>query len=134
MAFEKSVWINHHRSISTDMMSATCFNTYLFKKSLALSDPCLLLGLTLLVLNGVNLEVSLGVLDLEMGLLDEMRNLLELVVSIIGVVKHDAVKDLSEMGVQVKLDSAALISGLLKLSLDALKSFQAYAHLYINLF
>jgi hypothetical protein len=131
MAFEKSVWIEHHRSLSTDMMSATCFNTYLFKKSLALSDPCLLLGLTLLVLNGVNLEVSLGVLDLEMGLFDEMRNLLELVIGVIRVVEHDAVEDLSQMGVQVELDSAALVAGLLKLCLNALKSFQAYAHLYL---
>jgi hypothetical protein len=63
-----------------------------------------------------------------------MRNLLELVVSIIRVVKHDAVEDLSEMGVQVKLDSAALVTGLLKLRLNALESFQAYAHLYIYLF
>jgi hypothetical protein len=109
-------------------------NTYFLKESFALLDPCLLLWVGLLVLDRVDLEVRLGVLDLEVGLLNEMRNLLELVVSIIGVVKHDAVKDLSEMGVQVKLDSAALISGLLKLSLDALKSFQAYAHLYINLF
>ena len=53
------------------------------------------------MLDRVDLEVRLGVLDLEVGLLNEMRNLLELVVSIIGVVEHDAVKDLSEMGVQV---------------------------------
>jgi hypothetical protein len=66
-----------------------------------------------------------------MSLLNKMRNLLELVVSIIRVVKHDAVEDLSEMGVQVKLDSAALVTGLLKLRLNALESFQAYAHLYI---
>lgn len=69
-----------------------------------------------------------------MSLLNKMRNLLELVVSIIRVVKHDAVEDLSEMGVQVKLDSAALVTGLLKLRLNALESFQAYAHLYIYLF
>jgi len=76
-------------------------NTYFLKESFALLDPCLLLWVGLLVLDRVDLEVRLGVLDLEVGLLNEMRNLLELVVSIIGVVEHDAVKDLSEMGVQV---------------------------------
>lgn len=65
------------------------------------------------MLNRVDLEVRLGVLDLEMSLLNEMRNLFELVISIIWVVKHDAVEDLSEMGVQVELDGAALVTGLL---------------------
>lgn len=87
--------------------------------------------MTLLVLDGVNFEVSLGVLDLKMGLLHEVRNLLELVIGVIGVVEHDAVEDLSQVGVQVELDGAALVTGLLKLCLNALKGFQAYAHLYL---
>ena len=49
-----------------------------------------------------------------------MRDLLELVEGIIGVVQHDAVEHLCEVGVQVELDGAALITGLLQLRLDAL--------------
>jgi len=86
------------------------------------------------MLNGVDLEVRFWVFDLKMSLLNEVRNFFKLIIGIIGMVEHDAIEDLSQMGVKVKLNSASLVTGLLKLSLNALKSFQAYAHLYIYLF
>ena len=72
------------------------------------------------MLNGVDIVVELGVLDLEMCLLHKVRDLLKLVKSIIWVVEHDAVEHLSEVGIQVELDGATLIAGLLQLRLDAL--------------
>lgn len=92
-------------------------------------DPGFLLGVSLLVLNTVNLMVELGVLDFKVGLLHQVRDLLELVVGIVGVVEHDAVEDLSEVRVKVALDSAAVVAGLLEHGLDALEGFEINAHL-----
>lgn len=74
----------------------------------------------MLVLNSVNFVVELGILDLEVCLLYEVRDFLELVECVVGVVEHDPVEYLGEVGIQVKLDCAALVAGLLQLRLDAL--------------
>ena len=58
----------------------------------------------MLVLYGVDIIVELGVLDLKVGLFHKMRDLLELVIGIIRMVKHDAVENLSEVGIKVELN------------------------------
>jgi hypothetical protein len=83
------------------------------------------------VLNGVDIVVELGVLDLEMCLLHKVRDLLKLVKSIIWVVEHDAVENLGEVSVQIELDGASLVTGLLQLCLNALQSLQTNAHLFL---
>ena len=93
---------------------------YLFDKVLALNDVGFLLWVGLFVLNTVNLVVKFGVLDLQVGLLHEVRYLFKLVKGVIWVMKHNAVEYLSEMCVKVKLDGAAHISGLFQLGLNAL--------------
>jgi hypothetical protein len=85
----------------------------LSEKVLAFLNPCLLLGVRLFMLDSVNFVVELGVLNLKVGLLNEVRDFLKLVVSIIWVVQHDAVEHLCQVGVEVEFDCTALVAGLL---------------------
>jgi len=83
------------------------------------------------MLNSINFTVELRVLDFQMCLLNQVGYLFELIKGIILVVKHNTVEDLSQVCVQVKFNSAALVSGLFQLCLNAFEGFQAHAHLYL---
>ncbi len=65
------------------------------------------------MLNSVDIIVELGILYLKMCLFHQMRYLLELIVSIIRMVEHDAVEHLGEVSVKVEFDRAALVTSLL---------------------
>ena len=80
---------------------------------------------------GVNLEIVLGVGELKMSLLDEGRDLFELVKSILLVVEHDAVENFSEMAVEVLGDGATNVVCFLQLGADSFQCFLAYAHIYL---
>ena len=71
---------------------------------MAFFDVRLLLWVCELMLDCINLVIKLGVLDFKVGLLDQVRDLLKAVVSIIGMMKHDAVEYLGEVGVEIELD------------------------------
>ena len=85
-----------------------------------------------LVLNnscrGIDFVIVLGILDPEVGLLNQCRYLFKLLVAVIGVVQHDAVEDLGEVGVQVGLDRHAELLHLLQLLLQLVQCLEANAH------
>jgi len=56
------------------------------------------------VLNGVDIVIKLGVLDLKVRLFHKMRDLLKLVISIIWMVKHNAIEHLSKVSIKVELN------------------------------
>ena len=64
-----------------------------------------------------------------MSLLYQVRDLLEFLESVIGVMHHDPVEDLSEVGVQIQLDRGSAVLGFLQLLLDALESFRVNTHI-----
>ena len=78
----------------------------------------------------VDLVIKLRVLDFQMSLLDQVRDLFEFLESIIGVMHHYPVEDLSEVGVQIQLDRGSAVLGFLQLLLDALESFRVHTHIY----
>jgi len=78
----------------------------------------------------VHLTVVLGVLELQISLLDKGRDLFELVVGVVGVVHEDAVEDLGQVGVEVLGHVAANVVGFTELGPDALKCLLSHAHLF----
>ena len=76
----------------------------------------------------IHFEVELRVLELEVGLLHECRDLFELVVGVLGVVEQDAVEDFGEMAVEVLGDVAADVLAKAKLGFDALEGGLVDAH------
>jgi hypothetical protein len=107
-------------------------DTYLVEEVLALLDP----GVAGFVGGGagssgtVDLVIMLGVREIQMSALHEGGDLFKLVVSISLVVKHDAVEDLSEVGVQVVGDGSADLLGSVELVSDFLQRFRSDAHFY----
>jgi len=78
----------------------------------------------------VDLVIKLRVLDFQMSLLDQVRDLFEFLESIIGVMHHYPVEDLSEVGIQIQFDRGSAVLGFLELLLDALESFRVHTHIY----
>lgn len=70
--------------------------------------------------NLVDLVIIHGILDFQISLLHEKRNLLKFVISIIRVTKHDAVEDLSKVSVEIHFNCASVVSRLSQFILDAL--------------
>ncbi len=70
------------------------------------------------LLHLVDFVVIFRVFDLEVGLLNQHRYLLELLVGIIGVVLHDACEDLGQVRIEVDLDGAASVLCIFQLSLE----------------
>jgi hypothetical protein len=77
----------------------------------------------------INVEVLLGVSNLEVGLLDESRDFFELVITVFRMVQHDSVEDLDQVRVKVLLDRLAKLLGLTQLSLESVEGFCANAHI-----
>jgi hypothetical protein len=102
---------------------------YLFEQILAFLDVEGSLGVVLLELYLVHLVVVLRVFYLEMRHLYQVRDLFEFVKSVVWVVHHYSVEDLSEMSVEIQLNSTPAVSRLFQLLLYALQSVQVHAHI-----
>lgn len=76
----------------------------------------------------IDIDIVFGVLDLEVGLLHQGGDLFKLLVAVVGVVQHDAVEDLGEMGVQVGANGHAQLLHFLQLLLQLVQSLITYAH------
>lgn len=67
-----------------------------------------------------------------MRLLYQMRNLLELVEGVVGVVQHDPVEDFGEVSVEVEFNAAATVFCFLQLLLYFLEGVQLNAHTFFD--
>ena len=81
----------------------------------------------------IALYISLWVLDFKVRLLNQLRNLLELLISVELMVQDDPVENLGQMRVQVQLDVSDFLLPLQK-RLHRFESVQAAAHFYLKLF
>jgi hypothetical protein len=96
---------------------------------LAPEDPSVALGSVILVLmEVVELLISLGILELHVSSLYEGGDLFKLFVCVLLVVLDDAGEDFSQMLVEVGGDGAFLLGGGVELVFDLLQRFRADTH------
>ena len=114
------------------------FLTYILQEIFALLDPLSSLGISLLKLYTVNFIIKCWVNDFQMSLLNKMRNLLELVESILLMMQHYSIEDLSQVLIQVQVDIVTHVLDFLQLGFDALQGIQTHTHIlflkFINQF